>query len=286
MAPVTFVGAGPGAPDLITVRGLRALRAADVVIWAGSLVNPELLRECRPSCETHDSARLTLEDVIGLMRRAVADGRRVVRLHTGDPSLFGAIREQMDALDALGIAYEVVPGVSSMGGAAAALRCEYTLPGVSQTVIVTRAAGRTPVPRGQSLRELAAHGATLVIFLSAGLAASVREELLAAGLDPRTPVAVVRRATWPDEAILRTDVDGLARAMAARGIDRTALIIVGGCVDPLRAPADGVAATSGVDCPPQTAGYERSRLYDPAFATGYRPARPAGSPDDGQGVTA
>ena len=172
---IHFVGAGPGAPDLITVRGARLLGSADVIIYAGSLVNPELLSLAPEACEVHDSARMTLEQVIDVMARAQRDGREVVRLHTGDPSLYGAIREQMDALDELGIPYDDTPGVSSLCAAAASLEAEYTLPGVSQSLIVTRLAGRTPVPEGERLSALAAHGASMAIFLSAGRLAHVDE---------------------------------------------------------------------------------------------------------------
>lgn len=249
--PVYFVGAGSGAPDLITVRGARLLGEADLVIWAGSLVNPELLDLCRQECERLDSARMTLEEVIEATAGAYAAGKRVVRLHTGDPSLFGAIREQMDELARRGIPSEVVPGVSSFSGAAAALSAELTLPGVSQTVILTRAAGRTPVPEGQSVRELAAHGATMCLFLSAGMLESVQEDLLAGGYDPATPAAIVYKATWPDERVLRCTVGTLAQTGKTAGIRLTAQIVVGDVLG---------------------AAYERSRLYSPDFETGFRPA--------------
>ena len=250
---VHFIGAGCGAADLITVRGARLLGEADVIIYAGSLVNPALLEYAMPGCEVHDSAGMTLEDVIAVIERAEVAGRTTARLHTGDPSLYGAIREQFEALDARGIAYDVCPGVSAFSGAAAALKCEYTLPEVCQTLIVTRAAGRTPVPERERLRELAAHRAAMALYLSAGLSRQVQAELLAGGYPEQTPAAVVYRATWPEEKALRCTVGTLAETMEASGIDRTALIVVGDCLG---------------DCP------ARSKLYDPGFSTGYREARP------------
>ena len=249
---VTFVGAGSGAADLITVRGTRLLGQADVIVYAGSLVNPELLQLAKPGCRVYDSARMTLEEVLDVMVPAARAGQAVVRLHTGDPSLYGAIREQMDALDAAGVAYEVVPGVSSFCGAAAALKAEYTLPDVSQTVIITRMAGRTPVPERENLRSLAAHGSTMVLFLSSGLIPQVAEELLAGGAyTADTPAAIVYKATWPDEAVYRCTVGTLAETAEKYHITRTALITVGGFLG---------------------GTYERSKLYDPGFATGYREA--------------
>ena len=248
---VHFVGAGCGAPDLITVRGARLLAEADVVIYAGSLVNPELLKYCKPGCAMHDSAGMTLEQVIATIEAAEARGLTTVRLHTGDPSLYGAVREQFDALDARGIDFDVCPGVSAMGGAAAALRAEYTVPERSQTVIVSRVEGRTPVPERERLRSLAAHGASVVLFLSAGLVGDAQRELLAGGYAPDTPAAIVYRASWPDEKILRCRLDALRDTARANGVDRTALILVGGFL----------GDASG-----------RSKLYDPSFSTGYREA--------------
>ncbi|MBR3160510.1 MAG: precorrin-4 C(11)-methyltransferase [Atopobiaceae bacterium] len=248
---IHFVGAGPGAPDLITVRGARLLGSADVIIYAGSLVNPELLSLAPEACEVHDSARMTLEQVIDVMARAQRDGREVVRLHTGDPCLYGAIREQMDALDELGIPYDDTPGVSSLCAAAASLEAEYTLPGVSQSLIVTRLAGRTPVPEGERLSALAAHGASMAIFLSAGMLPQVQEELLSGGYHADAPVALVYKASWPDECVVHTTVGQLASDAEKASINRTALILVGEFL-----------AGEG----------ERSRLYDPSFSTGYRKA--------------
>ena len=246
---VHFVGAGSGAADLITVRGARLLGEADVVIYAGSLVNPALLAYTRAGCEIHNSAEMTLEQVLEVIRSAEAEGRVTVRLHTGDASIYGAVREQFDRLEALGIAYDVCPGVSSFCGAAAALRAEYTLPEVSQTVIITRAAGRTPVPERESIRSLAAHGSTLVLFLSTSLADRLEGDLLAGGYDAGTPAAVVYKATWPDERVYRCTVGTLAKTVADNGLTKTALLIVGNCLGE---------------------GYERSRLYDPSFTTEYR----------------
>ena len=240
---------GAGAADLITLRGARLLRAADVVVWAGSLVNPELLAECKESCVVYDSAHMTLEEVLDVMCAADARGEEVVRLHTGDPCLYGAIREQMDALDAMGIAYDDTPGVSSFCGAAAALNAEYTLPGVSQTVIITRMEGRTPVPEGERLAALAAHGATMVIFLSIGLIDRVQDALLQGAYTAATPAAVVYKATWPEQKIVHCTVGTLAESTRAAGITKTALIVVGEFLG---------------------TRYERSKLYDPTFTTEFR----------------
>ncbi len=248
---IHFVGAGPGAADLITLRGERLLREADVVVYAGSLVNPALLEVCKAGCRIYDSASMTLEAVLGVMRGAEAAGETAVRLHTGDPCVYGAIREQMDALDALGIAYDVCPGVSSFCGAAAALRAEYTLPGVSQSVILTRMEGRTPMPEGEKLRDLASHGATMVIFLSAGMLETVAADLTAGGYAPETPAAIVYKATWPEEQVFRCTVGTLAGTAKENGITHTALITVGDFLH---------------------GAYDRSKLYDPAFSHGFRKA--------------
>ena len=246
---VHFVGAGSGAPDLITLRGARLLGEADVVIYAGSLVNPELLTLTKPGCEVHDSAKLTLEEVIALVEAAERMGKTTVRLHTGDPSIYGAVREQFDELAKRGIAFDVCPGVSSFCGAAAALRTEYTLPDVSQTVIITRAAGRTPVPERESIRSLAAHGATMVLFLSTALTETLQGELLAGGYAAETPAAIVYKATWPEEKIFRCTVGTLHETAEENGLRKTALIVVGGCL--------------GEE-------YLRSMLYHPDFTTEYR----------------
>ncbi|MBQ4428414.1 MAG: precorrin-4 C(11)-methyltransferase [Clostridia bacterium] len=246
---VHFVGAGSGAVDLITVRGARLLAQADVVVWAGSLVNPELLSYCKTFCEIHDSSKLTLEEVLEIIKKAEAAGKTTVRLHTGDSSIYGAVREQFDALDELGIAYDVCPGVSSFCGAAASLKAEYTLPAVSQTVIITRAAGKTPVPEKESIASLASHRATMVLFLSTSLTEKLQRELIEGGYDEATPVAVVYKATWADERILRCTVGTLHETVKNSGITKTALIIVGGCM--------------GEE-------YMRSLLYDPNFSTEFR----------------
>ena len=248
---IRFVGAGPGAPDLLTLRGAELLARADCVIYAGSLVNPALLGLTKPGCALFNSAEMTLEQVIAKMEAQEALHHETARLHTGDPSLYGAIREQMDALDARGIPYDVAPGVSSLSGAAAALQVEYTIPGVNQTVIVTRMAGRTPVPAGQDIASLAAHGAAMVIFLSAGMLDALQAELLRGAYAEETPAALVYKATWPEERLLRCRLGDLAAVGREAGVRRTALVLVG---DFLR-----------------QAG-ERSRLYDPAFSTGYREA--------------
>ena len=248
---IHIVGAGSGAADLITLRGARLLHAADVVVWAGSLVNPELLAECKESCIVYDSAHMTLEEVLDVMCAADARGEEVVRLHTGDPCLYGAIREQMDQLDALNIPYEYVPGVSSFCAAAAALNAEYTLPDVSQTVIITRMAGRTPVPEKEEIAKLAAHQATMVIFLSTGLLEGLQQRLMEGGYPADTPAAIVYKASWPDEKTFRCTVSTLAQTAKENNITKTALILVGRFLD---------------------SSYERSKLYDPSFETEFRKA--------------
>ena len=249
---VHFVGAGSGAADLITLRGKALLETADVVIYAGSLVNPELLKYARPDCEVHNSALMTLDEVIEVMERAEKSGRTTVRLHTGDPCLYGAIREQMDILDALGITYEVCPGVSSFCGAAATLKAEYTLPDVSQTVILTRMAGRTPVPESESIESLAAHNATMVIFLSTGMLEELSQRLMNGGYSPDTPAAIVYKATWADEKVCRCTVSTLAQTAKDNGITKTALITVGHFLGDVRA---------------------LSKLYSADFETEFRKAR-------------
>lgn len=249
---VHFIGAGPGAPDLITLRGAELLKQADVIIYAGSLVNPTLLETAKQDCEIHNSAAMTLEEVLAVMERAEAEGKTTVRLHTGDPCVYGAIREQMDALDALGITYDDTPGVSSFCGAAAALQAEYTLPGVSQSVIITRLAGRTPVPEAESLAAMAGHGTSMVIFLSSGMLERVQEELLKGAYTAETPAALVYKATWPEEKTVRCTVGTLAQAGERAGIHKTALVLVGDFLD---------------------SPYEKSKLYDAAFTTEYREGR-------------
>ena len=255
---VHFVGAGSGAVDLITVRGAKLLAQADVVIYAGSLVNPELLSYTKPGCEIHNSAKMTLEEVIAKMRQMEREGKTTVRLHTGDPSLFGAIREQMDLLDADGISYDVTPGVSSFSGAAAALEAEYTLPNVSQSVIITRMEGRTPVPEGEKMAKMAQHGCTMVLFLSSSLLEQAQEELLKGAYTPDTPAAIVYKATWPDEKVFHCTVGTLAQTARENNVTKTALITIGGFLGD---------------------AYDRSRLYDPSFTHMFRTA----STPDGEG---
>lgn len=250
---VYFVGAGSGAVDLITVRGQRLLREADVVIYAGSLVNPELLKEVKTGCRIFNSAKMTLDQVLSEMETAEAEGKMTVRLHTGDPSIFGAIREQMDALDERGIAYEVCPGVSSFCGAAASLNAELTLPEVSQTVIITRMAGRTSVPEKEDFRALASHHATMAVFLSAGMLEQMEQELLAADYGPGTPAAIVYKATWPEEKVVRCTVSTLKESAEREGITKTAMIFIG-----------DVLGNAGQN------GYAKSRLYAPDFSTEFR----------------
>ena len=246
---VHFIGAGPGAPDLITLRGARLLAEADVIISAGSLVNPALLEGRKEGCAVYDSASMTLEEVLAVMEKAEQAGKTTVRLHTGDPSLYGAIREQMDELDKMGVSYDVTPGVSSFSGAAAALNAEYTLPDVSQSVIITRMAGRTPVPEGEALAKMASHGCTMVLFLSTGLLEDVEKELMKGGYSPDTPAAIVYKATWPDQKVYRCTVSTLAQTAKDNHVTKTALITVGGFL--------------GTE-------YERSKLYDPTFTHGCR----------------
>ena len=246
---VHFIGAGPGAPDLITLRGARLLAEADVIIYAGSLVNPALLEGRKEGCAVYDSASMTLEEVLAVMEKAEQEGKTTVRLHTGDPSLYGAIREQMDELDKMGVSYDVTPGVSSFSGAAAALNAEYTLPDVSQSVIITRMAGRTPVPEGEALAKMASHGCTMVLFLSTGLLEDVEKELMKGGYPPDTPAAIVYKATWPDQRVYRCTVSTLAQTARDNHVTKTALITVGGFL--------------GTE-------YERSKLYDPTFTHGCR----------------
>lgn len=248
---IQFVGAGCGAADLITLRGKKLLEQADVIIYAGSLVNPELLQYAKKECAIYNSAYMTLDEVIAVMQKAEQEQKLTVRLHTGDPSLYGAIREQMDRLRALHIDFAVCPGVSSFCGAAAALQAEYTLPNVSQTVIITRMAGRTPVPEKESIAQLAAHGATMVIFLSTGLLNELSKELQKGGYSADTPAAIVYKASWPEERVLRCTVATLEQTAKENNITKTALITVGNFL--------------GND-------YELSKLYDASFETEFRKA--------------
>ncbi len=249
---VHFVGAGPGAADLITLRGLNILRSADVIVYAGSLVNPELLDYAPKGCVVYDSAKLNLKEITDIMIRADKEGKSVVRLQTGDPSIYGAVREQMDILEGAGVSYDSTPGVSSFCGAAAAMNLEYTLPGISQSLVITRMEGRTPVPEKESVESFAKHDSTMVFFLSAGDIKGLTGKLMAAGRDKNTPCAVIYKATWPDEKRVEGCLSDIALKAQKEGIDKTALIIVG----------DVVGAATG--------SYERSKLYDPEFTTAFR----------------
>ncbi len=246
--PVSFVGAGSGDPELITLKGRRLLDTADVIVWAGSLVNPALLEGVR--AEIHDSAAMDLDAIIDILARSWRAGKKVVRLHTGDPAIYGAIREQMQRLDELGIPYRVVPGVSSALAAAAAVKAELTVPEVTQTVIFTRQSGRTPVPERESLRHLAAIQASMCIFLSVSMIDTVVDELVAGGYPQQTPVAVVEKVTWPDERIVRGTLATITGRVREAGIRKTAMILVGRAL--------------GRD--DETV----SRLYDEGFSHGYR----------------
>lgn len=246
---VIFVGAGPGDPELITLKGYRALQAAQCVIYAGSLVNPALLSYCAPDCALYDSAEMDLDTIIDVCRTAVQKGHTVVRLHTGDFSIYGALREQIERLNAEGIEYALIPGVSSFLGAASSLGIEYTVPEISQSVIVTRIEGRTPVPPLESLESFAAHQTSMAIFLSAARIEDVTDRLITGGYPEDTPAAVIYKATWPDERIVRGTLTTLPGAVQAAGITKTALIIVGACL--------------GQD-------YNDSKLYDKDFKHEYR----------------
>ena len=249
---IYFIGAGPGAADLITVRGMELLKRAELVVYAGSLVNPELLDYCPAQCEKLNSASMTLEQVINALTARPKENT-VVRLHTGDPSLYGAIAEQMREFYKRGFLYDITPGVSAFAGAAASLKAEYTLPDVSQTLILTRMSGKTVVPEKEKLSSLAAHGASMALYLSAGLLKDAVKELLAGGYAPQTPAAIVYKATWPEEKIYRCTVETLAETAERNGVTKTALIVVG---DFLNSP------------------FSRSQLYDPAFGTEYREVKP------------
>lgn len=251
---VYFVGAGPGHVDLITVRGLKLLKEADVIIYAGSLVNEELLLNKKDSCLLYNSALMNLDEVILTIKEAEEKKRITVRLHTGDPSIYGAIREQMDRLRELGIAYEICPGVSSFCGAAASLGMEYTLPGVSQTVILTRMEGRTKVPEKESIRALSAHRGTMVIFLSTRMLGLLSRELMEGGYPADTPAAIVYKATWPGEKKILCRLDCLEQEAQKENITKTALIIVGDVLG---------------------SSYELSKLYDASFTTEFRQGRDA-----------
>ena len=250
---VHFVGAGPGAPDLITIRGKELLEKADIIIYAGSLVNPALLDYAKEDVKIYNSAEMTLEEVTAVYNDAAKEAKDVVRLHTGEPSIYGAVKEQMDFLDEAGIPYDSCPGVSACFGAAASLNLEYTLPGVSQTLIITRLQGRTLVPEAEAMESLAAHKASMAIYLSAGMLKELSEKLIAGGYEKDSPAAIIYKATWPEEKKVITTVEGLAEAGEKEGIKNTAVVLVG----------------NAIAC----ADYEKSRLYAADFTTGFRTAK-------------
>lgn len=249
MGKVYFIGAGPGDPELITVKGQRLISEADVIIYAGSLVNPEILKYGRKDARIYNSAEMNLDEVLKVETEAVHAGETVARVHTGDPAIYGAIQEQMDALEKENIDFEVVPGVSSFLASAAALKQEYTLPGISQTIIITRMEGRTPMPPKESLSSLAAHQATMCIFLSVQMIEDVVARLTEGGYPEDTPVAIVVRATWPDQRIIRGTLSDIADILHKEGVLRQAMIVVGRVLD---------------------TDYQLSKLYDRNFTTMFR----------------
>jgi precorrin-4/cobalt-precorrin-4 C11-methyltransferase len=246
---IHFIGAGPGDPELITIKGKRLIDEADVIVYAGSLVNPDVLSGAKSTAKIYNSAMMDLDEVIDVMSRAEKEGLKVVRVHTGDPAIYGAHREQMDRLDTLGIEYDVIPGVSSFLATAAALKKEYTLPNVSQTVILTRMEGRTPMPPKEKLADLAKHNATMIIFLSAGFLEEMSATLIEGGYTPDTPAAIVYKASWPDQKIVTGTLADIAGKAKAEGITKTALTVVGGFLGD---------------------EYELSKLYDKHFTTEFR----------------
>ena len=250
---VYFVGAGTGAVDLITVRGMNMLEKADVVIYAGSLVNPELLKYTKKDCSIYNSAKMTLEDVIQVIEQAEQNNKNTVRFHTGDPSIYGAVREQMDLLDELGVEYESCPGVSACFGAAASLNLEYTLPGIAQSLIITRMEGKTAVPEEESIESLASHGTSMAIYLSTGMLGELRKRLLKGAYRPDTPAVIVYKATWPEEEAYLCTIETLEETAKAHGITKTAIILIGDVIAPQK--------------------YSRSRLYAPDFETEFRGMR-------------
>ena len=246
---ISFIGAGPGDPELLTLKGKRLIDEADVIIYAGSLVNPEVLSGHKGGAKIYNSALMDLDEVIEVMEKAEKEGKKCVRVHTGDPAIYGAHREQMDRLDKLGISYEVIPGVSSFLGTAAVLNKEYTLPGKSQTVILTRMEGRTPMPPGEKLQDLARHHASMVIFHSIGFMDDMVKQLEEGGYEPTTPVAVVYKATWPDQKIVTGTLANIAQKVKDAGIKKTALTVIGDFLGD---------------------EYELSKLYDKHFTTEFR----------------
>jgi precorrin-4/cobalt-precorrin-4 C11-methyltransferase len=250
LSKVVFIGAGPGDPELITLKGKKWLEKADVVIYAGSLLNPQILKYCKPSAELYDSAKMNLQEVLKVMVEAAKAGKLVARVHDGDPSFYGAIQEQMDFLDKEKIAYFRIPGVSCLQGGAASLNRELTLPDISQTVIITRPEGRTPVPEAESISALAKHQATMVIFLGTPHIARVVADLQKGGYPKDTPAAVVYKATWPEQKIVKGTLNDIVEKVKSAGITQTALIFVGKVLNP--------------------EAYDFSKLYDASFTTGFR----------------
>lgn len=255
---VYIVGAGPGDPDLITVKGLRILQEADVVLYTDSLVSEELIARAKPTAEVHKSAGMDLEQMVELMVERTQEGKSVARVHTGDPAVYGAILEQMGLLKKANVSFEIIPGVSSVFAAAAALQAELTVPELTQTLILTRASGRTPVPEREELQSLASHHSTIALYLSATLTKKVMRELIDAGWSPDTPVAVVQRASWPDQLIVRTTVGQLDEAMKENGIRSHAMILAGWALDPTLIDKDE----------------HRSKLYDKSFTHRFRKGVP------------
>lgn len=250
---VYFVGAGCGAKDLITVRGMNLLQKADVIIYAGSLVNPELLEYKKEDCEVYDSALLTLDEIINTIKESEEKNKMTVRLHTGEPSIYGAVREQMNELDKLGISYESCPGVSACFGAASSLNLEYTLPGISQTLIITRMEGKTDVPEKESIESLASHGASMAVYLSAGMLDELSRRLIAGGYQKETAAAIVYKATWEEEKCIICTVGTLYEKALENNITKTAVILIGDAI--------------------KNNGFEKSRLYAPDFSTEFRKAK-------------
>jgi precorrin-4/cobalt-precorrin-4 C11-methyltransferase len=250
MSKVYFIGAGPGDPELITLKGINAVKKCETVIYAGSLVSKDILTHCTETAEIHNSASMNLDEIINVMRKSVAEGKSVARLHTGDPSLYGAMNEQMLELDSLGIEYEIIPGVTALFASAAALRTELTLPEISQTVIISRIEGRTPVPSDESIEKLSAHGGTFAFYLSVDRFGDIADSFIKNGWSADTPAAVVYRASWADEHIIRGTLTNLGNKIKESGINKHALVLIGKSLD-------GKGAYS--------------KLYDKDFSHGTRP---------------
>ncbi|MFQ5920593.1 MAG: precorrin-4 C(11)-methyltransferase [Nitrososphaerales archaeon] len=250
---VRFVGAGPGDPDLVTLKAKKMIESADTIVYSGSLLHPKLLGYAKKGAELYDAARIDREKIFEILHRAAKKGKFAIRLHDGDPALFSAIREQIDKLEKQGIECEVVPGISALFAAAARLNLELTLPGITQSVIITRAELRTPVPERERIAELAKHGSTMAFYLSVHLTDRLAKELIAGGYRPETPAAVVYRATWEDERVITGTLADIARKVRAARITKTAVVIVGDVLRPK--------------------SYEFSKVYDPAFTHTYRKQR-------------